>query len=293
MASSFISPQPTKKKRNRNTLTATCREERYAKASKVNGDWYLRDDQACDDSKELFMARSARGRKLANEYWRGFANMEPHEIGYDESSEFHAMGNGVSLIRMKAIEYAFIHIYRELCRGLDSYGFSDLTNSMLYHCALSTKYPVGDMRRVEMGTPNEVWRTMERCWEIEPTIERIVDDISALLHVLSRIINAEGCVVPDLFFRNGRRHRRADDMGDCERKPCVKQRIASNVARPCHPDCIDALNMLRAYDPQADADLEEDIENFIAMEEEAENTEGVEIHVDFDMDELMDNLNIE
>jgi hypothetical protein len=39
--------------------------------------------------------------------------MEPHEIGYDESSEFHAMGNGVSLIRMKAIEYAFIHIYRE------------------------------------------------------------------------------------------------------------------------------------------------------------------------------------
>jgi hypothetical protein len=90
---------------------------------------------------------------------------------------------------------------------------------MLYHCTLSTQYDVGDTRRFGMGTPNEVWSTMERFWTIEPTSERIVEDISALLRLLCRIFEAEGCVVADLFFRNGRRHRRADDKGDCERKP--------------------------------------------------------------------------
>ena len=29
-----------------------------------------------------------------------------------------------------------------------------------------------------MGTPAEVWSTLTRCWEVAPTSERIVEDIS-------------------------------------------------------------------------------------------------------------------
>jgi hypothetical protein len=113
--------------------------------------------------------------------------------------------------------------------------------------------------------------------------------ISALLRVLCIILEADGCVVSDLFFRNGRRHRRADDKGDCKRKPNPKQRKATNVARICHDDCKDALNMLRAHgnQQQFDANLEVDIEGYFAMMELAENPEGVDINVEFNMEELM------
>ena len=78
--------------------------------------------------------------------------------------------------------------------------------------------------------------------------------------------------------------------GDCERKPCVKQRIASNIARPCHPDCIDALNVLRVYDFQAalqfDADLEDNIDGYLAMVDEVQNRQDVDINIEFNMDNL-------
>ena len=36
------------------------------------------------------------------------------------------------------------------------------------------------------------------------------------------------------FYRTGRRHRRADGRGVCMRKPRVRQRKATPVARPYH-----------------------------------------------------------
>ena len=79
---------------------------------------------------------------------------------------------------------------------------------------------------------------------MEPTSERIVEDILALPGVLERIIAAKGCVVQDQFLRSGRRARRADDKGDCKNKPVSKQRISTLRARPLHPDCQEAFAML-------------------------------------------------
>ena len=79
---------------------------------------------------------------------------------------------------------------------------------------------------------------------MEPTSERIVEDIIALPEVLNRIIAAKGCVVQDRYLRNGRRARRADDKGECKNKPVSKQRIATNCARPLHPDCKEAFDKI-------------------------------------------------
>jgi hypothetical protein len=83
---------------------------------------------------------------------------------------------------------------------------------------------------------------------VEPTSERIVEDVLALPGVLEKIIAAKGCVVQDQYLRSGRRARRADDKGDCKNKPVSKQRKSTLRARPLHPDCQDAFNMLSAGD---------------------------------------------
>ena len=49
------------------------------------------------------------------------------------------------------------------------------------------------------------------CWTVAPTSDQIVSDILALPKVLEKIIEGNGCVVPDEFLRSGRRERRADD----------------------------------------------------------------------------------
>ena len=83
----------------------------------------------------------------------------------------------------------------EFCRALDSHGFADLVISVAYHCSLSSVYAVDDPRRFHMGTPAQVWSSMTRCWQVEPTSDRIIEDVLALPDVLERIIAAKGCVV--------------------------------------------------------------------------------------------------
>ena len=56
-----------------------------------------------------------------------------------------------------------------------------------------------------MGTPLEVESTMRRCWTVEPTSDRIVEDIQKFESVLDKIIAAQGYVVHDEFLRTGRR----------------------------------------------------------------------------------------
>jgi len=62
--------------------------------------------------------------------------------------------------------------------------------------------------------------------------------------VLDKIIEAKGGVVPDEFYRTGRRYRRVDDKGDCTRKPSVRQRKATLVAKPYHPELAAAYASL-------------------------------------------------
>jgi hypothetical protein len=153
-------------------------------------------------------------------------------------------------------------------------------------------------KRFKMGTPNEIWSTMERCWEVEPTSERIIEDILALPQILEKIIAANGCVVHDLFLRNSRRHRRADGKGDCDRKPCRKQRIATNIARPCHPDCYDALAQLTRINRLRGivAEVDVQIEAAQAAGEQLENNDNVYIHAHYawiELNEGLEFMNIE
>ncbi|KAJ1382079.1 hypothetical protein B484DRAFT_461950, partial [Ochromonadaceae sp. CCMP2298] len=82
----------------------------------------------------------------------------------------------------------------EICRALDAHGFADHKLSMAYHTSLSSIYAEDDPRRFGMGTPTAVSSTMRRCWKMEPTSERIVEDIEQFAHVLDVIIEHQGCV---------------------------------------------------------------------------------------------------
>ena len=129
----------------------------------------------------------------------------------------------------------------ELCRGLDSHGFADLKGAIEYHVSLTSAYEVGDPRKFGFGTPAEVQHTMERVWQVAPTSERIVEDISCFHEVVKKIIEAQGCVVPDEFLRTGRRARRADDKGVCKVKPRKRQRKETNQKiQDVHPDAVEA-----------------------------------------------------
>jgi hypothetical protein len=48
-----------------------------------------------------------------------------------------------------------------------------------------------------LGTPSQVWKTMEKCWSLEPTSQRIIEDIDAFPRVLQKIIEINGCAVKD------------------------------------------------------------------------------------------------
>ena len=56
-----------------------------------------------------------------------------------------------------------------------------------------------------------------------------------VVFVLKKIIAAHGGVVPDEFYRTGRRHRRVDNKGGCEHRPCQGQRTATQAAKSNHP----------------------------------------------------------
>ena len=128
----------------------------------------------------------------------------------------------------------------ERCRALDAHGFADLLRSMVYHVSQSSRYDVEDPLRFLMGRPDQVWSTMTRCWDVEPTSDRIVQYIMDIPRVLKIIVDNNGCVIKDICMRKGRRARRADDMGDCMVKPRARQRKATLQTRPLHPDCAEA-----------------------------------------------------
>jgi hypothetical protein len=72
----------------------------------------------------------------------------------------------------------------EFSRGLDCYGFSDFKRCTERHRALTSSYELNNPRRFNFGTPSQVWETMRRCWQLEPTSARIIKDIEDLPRVL-------------------------------------------------------------------------------------------------------------
>ena len=180
----------------------------------------------------------------------------------------------------------------EVCRGLDSHGFADLKLSVNYHTALSSMYLYNDPRRFLFGTPDEAMRTMERCWEVAPSSDRIVEDISKFARILESIIEYRGCVVPDYYLRSGRRHVSVrSEAVTLKKKPRDRQRKVTlrGLTLP-HHDCDDAyLRLGRSDDSVHDAvdqvylDIVE-TDEFLGQSSTSEEELG-------DVQGMMDNLN--
>ena len=129
----------------------------------------------------------------------------------------------------------------EMARGLDSYGFQDLELSIQFHVALTSEYPDNDPRKFKLGTPTDVWNTMVRCWQTEPTSDRVIADIEDWPRVLQVIVDAEGCVVHGEAVRSGHRYQRLDGKGLMKSKLKSHGRVALFHGRPVHPDAMQAF----------------------------------------------------
>ena len=113
-----------------------------------------------------------------------------------------------------------------------------------------TCFSVGESRGIPEIIPKSTIRArirsprsaLRRCWEIEPTSERIIEDILAFPRVLQKIIDANGCVVLDEFLRTGRRYLKVRGQGECKIKPCKKQRKETISLPPIHIDCFEAYS---------------------------------------------------
>lgn len=132
----------------------------------------------------------------------------------------------------------------EHCRGLDSHGFADLEVSIAFHVALTSNLPRKDPRKFQLGTPKEVFRCMERCWVVEPTSERVAQDISGWEQIIDKLIESKGCVVQGESLRSGRRARRADGDTDVATRVRNFQRKGTKSNRPVHPDAQECYEQL-------------------------------------------------
>lgn len=77
----------------------------------------------------------------------------------------------------------------EFVHGRDSHGFSDLKESMKYHCALTHGLDNVNPTKFSLSTPASLWSCMERCWNhCAPISNRLIEDIMAFPVFLDIII---------------------------------------------------------------------------------------------------------
>ena len=140
---------------------------------------------------------------------------------------------------------------------LDSNLFSDFKIAVSAHVVQTGILPNEDERKFKMGTPKELWSTMERVWEVAPTSERIVQDIMRWPVAVRAIVAARGTIVPELDNRHGRRK-------------------APKPPAHLHPDAHAAAVVRRARNEEILAKYEElDAGNArLTLEEEADEAEG-------------------
>ena len=127
---------------------------------------------------------------------------------------------------------------------------------MNYHVALTSVLPNDDPKKFTLNTQNSIESTMLRCWEVEPTSKRIVEDISQFDQVIQKIIDASGTLVSDEALRQGRRSLDSNDTKDpnylstknkdLKNKRKNHQRIETvSKERPYHPDCEEAAKIFK------------------------------------------------
>jgi hypothetical protein len=132
----------------------------------------------------------------------------------------------------------------EQARGTDSFGFRDLELSMAYHIALTYELGRDNPNKFQMGTPAEVWRCMMRCWTVEPTSERVIQDFMDYPRIQDMIIGSEGCVVHGEAMRSGHRVRRADGKGMMKERLRTSSRVTKPPIRPVHTDAQASFDTL-------------------------------------------------
>jgi hypothetical protein len=139
----------------------------------------------------------------------------------------------------------------EICRSLDAHGFADFKAAILAYASFTSIYQVDDPRRFKLGTPEQVFSSMERAWVVAPTSKRIVEDITGLPRILEKIIEFKGCVVPDEGLRHGRRLEekwesvQAARKKGLQKKAVKKQRKETIVSSyPMHPHVTEARQIL-------------------------------------------------
>jgi hypothetical protein len=172
----------------------------------------------------------------------------------------------------------------EMARALDSYGFVDLMVSMTFHVALTYRLPRDNPRKFQMGTPTEVMRCMKRCWEMEPTPERVIQDIEGWEYALDKLIAANGTVVHGLALRHGHRAIRADGKGLCTARVTARQRKDSFRGRPVHPDALFSLHQMIDVDDQT---------NLVRIIQNAENNVQNELVTAFADSEIHENDDVD
>ena len=140
------------------------------------------------------------------QWWTEDAQLYMHEIHNMRDRQLRAYGD-----TNKGSKYYYRKVVGdspELC-PLDNYLFADLERCINFHVALSSFFPDHtDSRCFHLGTPQQVESTMFRCWEVEPKLERIVDDIKKYPGTLVAIIGANGTIVKNDMLRSGRRAER-------------------------------------------------------------------------------------
>ena len=161
----------------------------------------------------------------------------------------------------------------------------------------------GPQRKISgwnIGTPNQVISTMARCWTVEPSSDRIVEDITGLQRVMDIIVEKLGCSVLDEFLRSGRRYEKISAGGrECKNKPRAMQRISTQAGRSLHPDAILAKSMLfsdkeiDAADDAAILDLVDPDAEELAEEEDSDDEVEEEKDEEAEAGQSTNRLNME
>ena len=111
----------------------------------------------------------------------------------------------------------------------------------------------------------KAFKCLDRCWRIEPSLERVVEDIESWVYAVDKIIEARGAIVSGLALRHGHRWVRANGKGESVSRRTGRDRKDTFLGRPVHPDALPSLNRMigevdQALLLQAVVNIEEEVQ---------------------------------
>eukprot|EP00966_Prymnesium_polylepis_P260274 6012519-Prymnesium_polylepis.1 len=113
---------------------------------------------------------------------------------------------------------------------LDSNLFADLEYAIKQHCAITHDLDKEDPKKFCLGTPAQVWSAMIRSWEMIPA-HRIATDVKRWETALGMVYYMQGCMVPDLNNRHGRRAHKFVPHPDCAESVRLKEELYATYSQ--------------------------------------------------------------